>query len=79
MFLNHYLFAIILLSIFLGLKVILDIIPNHSSDQHPWFQLSAKNIEPFADYYIWSNGSIKNGNKIPPNNWVYFSLLLLFL
>ncbi|XP_024887988.1 maltase A3-like [Temnothorax curvispinosus] len=54
-----------------GLKVILDIIPNHSSDQHEWFQLSAKNIEPYVDYYIWTNGGIdKDGNNIPPNNWV---------
>ncbi|XP_011699400.1 PREDICTED: maltase A1-like [Wasmannia auropunctata] len=54
-----------------GLKVILDIIPNHSSDQHLWFQLSAKSFDPYTDYYIWSNGSIdKNGDHIPPNNWI---------
>ncbi|KAG5306649.1 MAL1 Maltase, partial [Acromyrmex insinuator] len=53
-----------------GLKVILDIIPNHSSDQHKWFQLSAKNVQPYTDYYIWTNGSInKNSKNIPPNNW----------
>ncbi|KAG5318955.1 MAL1 Maltase, partial [Pseudoatta argentina] len=54
-----------------GLKVILDIIPNHSSDQHKWFQLSAKNVQPYTDYYIWTNGINKNGKNIPPNNWAF--------
>ncbi|KAL6424456.1 hypothetical protein ACFW04_009900 [Cataglyphis niger] len=53
------------------LRVILDIIPNHSSDQHKWFQMSAQNIKPYTDYYIWSDGKIdKNGTNIPPNNWM---------
>ncbi|XP_012219493.1 probable maltase [Linepithema humile] len=53
------------------LKIILDIIPNHSSDRHEWFQLSIRNIEPYIDYYIWANGSIDSDNeKIPPNNWM---------
>ncbi|XP_015172085.1 PREDICTED: maltase A3-like [Polistes dominula] len=55
----------------LGLKVILDIIPNHSSVDHPWFILSVNNREGYEDYYIWSDGKEdKEGNKIPPNNWV---------
>ncbi|KAL2718411.1 maltase A3-like [Vespula squamosa] len=53
------------------LKVMLDIIPNHSSDEHQWFLSSIQNVKPFNDYYIWANGSIdEKGNKIPPNNWV---------
>ncbi|XP_039312826.1 alpha-glucosidase [Solenopsis invicta] len=53
-----------------GLRVIVDIIPNHSSNQHEWFKLSAKNIKPYTDYYIWADGSIdKTGKNIPPNNW----------
>ncbi|CAK9822936.1 Maltase 1 [Anthophora retusa] len=53
------------------LKVILDIVPNHSSDQHKWFQLSSKNISPYNDYYVWAKGSTdRKGNRIPPNNWV---------
>ncbi|EFN81919.1 alpha-glucosidase [Harpegnathos saltator] len=54
-----------------GLKVILDIVPNHSSDQHEWFQLSARNVEPYSDYYIWANGDTDDdGNNIPPTNWL---------
>ncbi|XP_072763315.1 alpha-glucosidase [Anoplolepis gracilipes] len=53
-----------------GLRVILDIIPNHSSDQHEWFKMSAQNIEPYTDYYIWTDGIDKNGTNNPRNNWV---------
>lgn len=64
----------ILFKFFLGLKIILDIVPNHSSDQHEWFQWSARKIEPYTNYYIWTNGSIDKYDKnIPPNNWVHFS------
>ncbi|XP_050589490.1 maltase A3-like isoform X2 [Bombus affinis] len=53
------------------LKVILDIVPNHSSDQHKWFLQSSQNNKQYSDYYIWANGSKdQNGNKIPPNNWI---------
>ncbi|XP_032669434.1 alpha-glucosidase-like [Odontomachus brunneus] len=52
-----------------GLKVILDVVPNHSSDQHKWFQLSAENVEPYTNYYIWANGST-DGKNIPPTNWL---------
>ena len=56
----------------LGLKLIMDFIPNHSSDQHEWFQKSIKREDPYTDYYIWkdSNGTDLQGNQIPPNNWV---------
>ncbi|KAK9299698.1 hypothetical protein QLX08_007333 [Tetragonisca angustula] len=54
-----------------GLKVILDIVPNHSSDKHNWFVLSSQKQKHYSDYYIWANGSKdETGNRIPPNNWV---------
>jgi len=50
----------------LGLKIIMDMVVNHSSDQHPWFTESRSGREsPKRDYYIWRDG--KNGG--PPNNW----------
>ena len=50
----------------LGLKIIMDLVVNHSSNEHPWFQESrASRSSPKRDYYIWRNG--KNGK--PPNDW----------
>lgn len=57
----------------LGIKIILDFVPNHSSDECEWFQKSIDKIEPYTDYYIWHDGfkDPKDPNKkIPPNNWV---------
>lgn len=36
-------------------KILLDMIPNHSSDEHPWFVKSAAKEEPYSDYYVWNN------------------------
>ncbi|KAG7200172.1 hypothetical protein KM043_000607 [Ampulex compressa] len=53
------------------IKIILDIVPNHSSDRHDWFLLSAQSIDPYTDYYVWSNGTVdEDGNEVPPNNWI---------
>ncbi|HWR84961.1 MAG TPA: glycoside hydrolase family 13 protein [Rhodoglobus sp.] len=54
----------------LGLKVIIDIVPNHSSDQHVWFQeaLAAPEGSPERDRYIFRDGKGPNGD-LPPNNW----------
>jgi alpha-glucosidase len=51
-----------------GLKVILDLVPNHTSDQHPWFIESrhlTKNSK--RDWYIWRDPAANGG---PPNNWL---------
>jgi alpha-glucosidase len=49
-----------------GLKVIIDWVPNHSSDQHPWFVESRSSRDsPKRDWYIWRDGSPDQ----PPNNW----------
>jgi maltose alpha-D-glucosyltransferase / alpha-amylase len=37
-----------------GLRVITDLVMNHTSDQHPWFQASRAGEGPYADYYVWS-------------------------
>ncbi len=51
------------------LKLIMDLVLNHSSDEHPWFQESRKSKDnPHRDYYFWKPG--KHGG--PPNNWPSF-------
>jgi alpha-glucosidase len=50
------------------LKVILDFVPNHSSDQHPWFVESKSSRDnPKRDWYIWRDPAPGGG---PPNNWL---------
>ena len=49
-----------------GMRLIMDMVLNHTSDEHRWFQESKKSKEnPYRDYYIWKPG--KNGKE--PNNW----------
>ena len=48
-----------------GMKVIMDLVVNHTSTEHEWFKKSRQRIEPYTDYYIWRPGK---GNKLP-NNW----------
>ena len=49
-----------------GMKVIMDLVVNHTSDQHEWFRKSRRRIEPYTDYYIWRPA--KPNGKLP-NNW----------
>ena len=49
-----------------GLRLIIDMVVNHTSSQHPWFLESKKSTDnPYREYYIWREG--KDGS--PPNNW----------
>jgi alpha-glucosidase len=56
-----------------GLRVVLDLVMNHTSDQHPWFQASRSSRDNgFADWYLWRDpaGYDAAGQPIPPNNWL---------
>ncbi len=49
-----------------GMRILMDLVVNHTSDEHEWFQKSRQRIEPYTDYYIWRPGV--PGGKLP-NNW----------
>ncbi|WP_312644614.1 alpha-glucosidase [Hydrogenoanaerobacterium sp.] len=52
-----------------GLKLVLDLVVNHTSDEHSWFIESRKSREnSYRDYYIWKDGA-DGGKDRPPNNW----------
>jgi len=55
----------------LGLKIIVDIVPNHTSDQHPWFRqaLAAGPFSPERDRYIFRDGAGESGAQ-PPSDWL---------
>ncbi|XP_051831156.1 neutral and basic amino acid transport protein rBAT [Antechinus flavipes] len=53
-----------------GLKLILDFIPNHTSDNHIWFQLSRNRTGKYTDYYIWHNCTREGNSTKLPNNWL---------
>jgi len=51
-----------------GIKVLLDLVPNHTSDRHPWFVESRVSRQSAKrDWYIWRDGAPGGG---PPNNWL---------
>lgn len=51
-----------------GMHLILDFVPNHTSEEHPWFMESRSSIHSAKrDWYVWSNASTDGG---PPNNWI---------
>lgn len=57
----------------LGLKIILDFVPNHSSDECEWFQKSLNKQDGYDDFYVWHPGfpdPNNSSNRLPPSNWV---------
>ena len=52
-----------------GIKLVMDLVVNHTSDEHPWFREARKSKDnPYRDFYIWRPG--KDGGA--PNNWASF-------
>jgi alpha-glucosidase len=58
----------------LDLKLILDFVPNHSSDEHEWFKKSENRVPGYEDYYVWRDGKIDPHTNllVPPTNWISF-------
>ncbi|KAJ8298000.1 hypothetical protein KUTeg_024531 [Tegillarca granosa] len=59
-----------------GIRIIMDFVPNHTSNDSYWFQQSRLHAEPYKDYYIWDDGklvkyntTVPPYNRVPPNNW----------
>lgn len=51
------------------MKLIIDLVVNHTSDEHEWFKEAVKSKDnPYHDYYIWRDDT--DGDKTPPNNWI---------
>lgn len=59
-----------------GLNLIMDFIPNHTSDRHHWFNLSRTRDPHYKDYYVWTDC---NATAPKPNNWVSTLIVLLYL
>ncbi|MCO6449261.1 MAG: maltose alpha-D-glucosyltransferase [Caldilineales bacterium] len=60
-----------------GMRVIADLVMNHTSDQHPWFQASRRREAPYDDYYVWSDTDQKYEDAriifldTEPSNWTW--------
>jgi len=55
------------------IKIIMDLVINHTSDEHEWFQKSREPGSPYRDYYIWQPPKKgPNGKRQAPNNWTGF-------
>ncbi|KAI1629249.1 trehalose-6-phosphate hydrolase [Exophiala viscosa] len=55
-----------------GMKYVMDLVVNHTSDQHAWFQASrSSKTNPYRDWYFWRppRYCLKTGERLPPNNW----------
>ena len=50
------------------IRLLMDFVPNHTSDEHEWFRRSRRGEDPYADYYFWRSGDPDD----PPNNWTSF-------
>ena len=46
-----------------GIRVIMDLVLNHTSDQHPWFQAAQAKDSPYRDFYVWSDRKPKDAHK----------------
>ena len=55
------------------MKLILDLVINHSGYKNKWFEMSIDKIDPYTDFYVWNNSKGFDNTtqeEIPPNKWV---------
>lgn len=52
-----------------GIRILMDLVVNHTSTKHEWFEKSRRKIGPYTDYYYWAPAGPEGG---PPNNWTGF-------
>lgn len=76
--------------VYVGLKLIVDFVPNHTSNKHEWFDKTVhwndEGNDMYKDYYIWRNASNwqdnpSEENRKPPNSWVsifFFVVMPMF-
>lgn len=55
-----------------GLKILIDLVVNHTSCDNVWFKKSEAKESGYEDFYYWADGKLKNGKVNPPNNWQSF-------
>lgn len=56
-----------------GIRIVMDLVVNHTSDEHPWFVESRSSVDnPYRDYYIWKPGKMTEEGRKEPNNWGSF-------
>lgn len=61
-----------------GIRLLIDLVVNHTSDQHPWFQEARRNLDsPYRDWYVWADKKPKNANSglvfpgVQKSTWTY--------
>jgi glycosidase len=54
------------------MKLVHDLVPNHSNDLKEWFHKSVNRVDLSMEFYMWHNGKVnpKTGKRVEPNNWV---------
>ena len=60
---------------FSGIKVVIELVPNHTSRRHKWFVQSRLSGvgNPYKNYYVWNKGRVEaNGTRLLPNNWACY-------
>ena len=64
------------------MKLLLDLVINHSGHKHEWFQKSINRIDPYTDYYVWKDSKGFDNEtleEIPPNTWVHHFFIYIFM